>query len=79
MNWRGRVLESREVVVNLIASTTTRTGLTVRAELDHGVYQKGIKATDHEMKQLPIIKHKFHGDWNYTIKKSPEESERESD
>jgi len=74
MNWRGRVLESREVVVNLIAGTTTRTGLTVRAELDHGVYQKGIKVTDHEMKQLPIVEHEYHGDWNYTIKKSPEES-----
>jgi Rhodopirellula transposase DDE domain len=79
MNWRGRVLESREVVVNLIAGTTTRTGLTVRAELDHGVYQKGIKVTDHEMKQLPIVRHKFHGDWNYTIKKSLEEFERESE
>lgn len=62
MNWRVRVLESREVVVNLIAVTTTRTGLTVRAELDHGVYQKWIKVTNHEMKQLPIVKHKFHGD-----------------
>lgn len=78
MNWRGRVLESREVVVNLIAGTTTRTGLTVRAELDHGVYQKGIKVTDREMKQLPIVKHKFHGDWNYTIKKSPEGLDKES-
>jgi transposase len=68
MNWRGRVLESREVVVNLIAGTTTRTGLTVRAELDHGVYQKGIKVTDREMKLLPVVKHKFHGDWNYTMK-----------
>ena len=79
MNWRGRVLESREVVVNLIAGTTTRTGLTVRAELDHGVYQKGIKVTDREMKQLPLVKHEFHGDWNYTMKKSTEELEQESD
>jgi transposase len=53
MNWRSRVLESREVVVNLIAGTTTRTGLTVRAELDHGIYEKGIKVTDHEMKRPP--------------------------
>jgi len=79
MNWRGRVLESREVVVNLIAGTTTRTGLTVRAELDHGVYEKGIKVTDREMKQLPLVKHEFHGDWNYTMKKSTEELEQESD
>lgn len=62
MNWRGRVLESREVVVNLIAGTKTRTELTVRAELDHDVYQKWIKAADREMKQLPLVKHKFHGD-----------------
>lgn len=56
--------------MNLITGTKTRTGLTVRAELDHDTYQKGIKITDREMKQLPIVKHKFHGDWNYTIKKS---------
>ena len=75
MNWRGRVLESREVVVNLIAGTTTRTGLTVRAELDHGIYQKGVKVTDQEMEQLPLAKHEFHGDWNYTLKKSTEDLE----
>ena len=79
MNWRGRVLESREVVVNLIAGTKTRTGLVVRAELDHDVYQKGIKVTDHEMKQLPLVKHQFHGDWNYTIKNSREELDLESE
>jgi len=77
MNWRGRVLESREVVVNLIAGTTTRSGLTVRAELDHGDYQKGIKVTDHEMKLIPLAKHTFHGDWNYTIKKSMYELDQE--
>ncbi|MCA1672643.1 MAG: ISAzo13 family transposase [Actinobacteria bacterium] len=77
MNWRGRVLESREVVVNLIAGTTTRSGLTVRAELDHGDYQKGIKVTDHEMKLIPLVKHTFHGDWNYTIKKSMDELDQE--
>ncbi|MCA1694454.1 MAG: ISAzo13 family transposase, partial [Actinobacteria bacterium] len=61
MNWRGRVLESREVVLNLIAGTTTRSGLAVRAELDHATYQKGIKVTDHEMKLIPLVRHKFHG------------------
>jgi transposase len=79
MNWRGRVLESREVVVNLIAGTKTRTGLTVQAELDHDTYQKGIKVTDREMKQLPIVKHEFHGDWNYTIKKSSDDLDLESE
>lgn len=78
MNWRGQVLQSREVVVNLIAGTTTRTGLTVRAELDPSTYQKGIKVTDREMKLIPIIKHEFHGDWNYTIKKSTDEPAKES-
>ncbi|MCA1681855.1 MAG: ISAzo13 family transposase [Actinobacteria bacterium] len=78
MNWRGQVLESREVVVNLIAGTTTRTGLTVRAELDPSTYQKGIKVTDREMKLIPITRHEFHGDWNYTIKKSTDEPAKES-
>jgi transposase len=78
MNWRGQVLESREVVVNLIAGTTTRTGLTVRAQLDHSTYQRGIKVTDREMKLIPIIRHEFHGDWNYTIKKSTDEPDEES-
>jgi Rhodopirellula transposase DDE domain len=79
MNWRGRVLESREVVVNLIAATTTRTGLQVRAELDHGIYERGIKVTDREMKQIPIVRHLFHGDWNYTLKKSMEDLNQESE
>jgi hypothetical protein len=73
LNWRGRVLENRDVTVNLIAGTTTRTGLTVRADLDHNVYQTGIKVTDQEMDQLPIVRHEFHGDWNYTLKKSIDE------
>lgn len=79
MNWRGRLLESREVVVNLIAGTTTRTGLRVHAELDHGVYEKGIKVTDREMKQIPIVRHLFHGDWNYTLRKSMEDLDQESE
>jgi hypothetical protein len=79
MNWRGRVLESREVVVNLIAGTATRSGLTVRAELDHGIYQKGIKVADQEMKLIPLVKHEFHDDWNYTIKKSMDEPDQESE
>jgi hypothetical protein len=79
LNWRGRVLESREVAVNLIAGTTTRTGLTVRAELDHNVYQTGITVTDQEMDQLPLARHKFHGNWNYTLKKSIDEVDQESE
>jgi hypothetical protein len=76
-NWRGQVLESREVIVDLIAGTTTRKGLTVRAELDEKTYETGIKITDKEMQNLPIVKHDFHGNWNYTVKSKPETKESE--
>jgi hypothetical protein len=66
-NWRGRPLVSRAVVVNLIGSTRTRTGLRVQAELDTNAYPKGIKVTDREMEAVQIKKDKFHGEWNYTI------------
>jgi Rhodopirellula transposase DDE domain len=70
MNWRGRPLESHEVIVETIAATTTRTGLKVHASLDTGSYPTGIKITDNEMKHLEataITRHDFHGNWNYTI------------
>jgi len=70
-NWRGKPLVSHEVIVNLIASTTTRTGLTVRCELDTNKYPKGIRITDKELKQVHIIRDPFHGEWNYTIKPHP--------
>ena len=69
MNWRGQPLTSHEVIVNLIAGTTTRTGLKVTAELDETIYPKGIKITDREMRDLEtqrITRHDFHGEWNYT-------------
>ncbi len=65
--WRGRPLLSRETVVELIASTTTTTGLTVRCELDTRSYPKGIKVSDAEMKTLNIKGDQFHPEWNYTI------------
>ncbi len=65
--WRGRPLTSRETVVELIASTTTRAGLTVRCELDTRSYPKGIKVSDAEMKTLNIKGNTFHPEWNYTI------------
>jgi len=68
MNWRGRPLESHETIVNLIAATTTRTGLKVHAELDHGIYPKGVKITDQQMAALPLERNDFHGDWNYTLR-----------
>ena len=67
MNWRGRPLASHEVVVNTIAATTTRTGLRVRAELDDGEYATGVQVTDAQMKALPLERHDWHGDWNYTL------------
>ncbi len=65
--WRGKPLTSRETVVELIASTTTRTGLTVRCELDTRSYPKGIKVSDAEMATLNIKGDTFHPEWNYTI------------
>jgi hypothetical protein len=65
--WRGKPLTSRETVVELIASTTTTTGLTVRCELDERSYPKGIKVSDAEMKTLNITGDTFHPEWNYTI------------
>ena len=69
--WRGTPLVSREAVVELIASTTTLTGLTVRCELDTRDYPKGIKVSDAEMMTLNIKGDTFHPEWNYTI--SPRE------
>jgi Rhodopirellula transposase DDE domain len=67
MNWRGRPLTSHQVIVNTIAATTTRTGLTVRAELDTSAYPTGIKISQAEMDALPLTRHHWHGDWNYTL------------
>lgn len=67
-NWRGRPLTTYEVIVNLIASTTTKTGLMVRAAIDHHEYATGVEVTDEELARLQISPSKFHGEWNYTIK-----------
>ena len=69
--WRGKPLVSRETVVELIASTTTRTGLTVHCELDTREYPKGIKVGDDEMAALNITGDTFHPEWNYTISPRP--------
>jgi hypothetical protein len=66
-NWRGKPLVSHQVIVNLIAATTTRTGLRVRAELDPGKYPKGVKVSGKEMAAIRIECDTFHGEWNYTI------------
>jgi len=67
MNWRGRPLTSHETIVNSIAATTTRTGLSVRAELDTGSYPTGVKVDDAQVDALAMTRHRFHGDWNYTL------------
>jgi hypothetical protein len=72
-NWRGRPLVDHEVVVNLIGSTQTRTGLRVEAELDTNKYEKGIKVTDQEMESVQLKRDKFHGDWNYAIEPHPKQ------
>ena len=66
-NWRGKPLVSHEVIVNLIANTTTTKGLTVRSELDIGAYPAGIKVSDEEMAQVILRPAQFHGEWNYSI------------
>ncbi|KGA94304.1 Mobile element protein [Leptospirillum ferriphilum] len=67
MNWRGQPLVSHEVLLNLIANTRTKSGLTVKAELDPGVYPKGIKISDEELASLHLVRHSFHGEWNYSL------------
>lgn len=67
-NWRGRPLTDYRTVVDLIASTTTKSGLTVKVRLDKKQYKKGKKVSADEIKKLNIRRHKFHGEWNYTIR-----------
>jgi hypothetical protein len=66
-NWRGRPLTSHQTILDLIGATTTTTGLTVTAELDDGTYPTGIKITDRQMRDLPITRHDWHGEWNYVL------------
>jgi hypothetical protein len=66
-NWRGQPLVSHQAIVNLIASTTTRTGLLVQAALDTNVYKTGIKVSDEEMAKLRLKPCNFHGEWNYSL------------
>ena len=66
-NWRGKPLVSYQVIVQLIANTTTSTGLTVACRLDANAYEKGSKVSDADMATLNIQPANFHGEWNYTI------------
>ena len=67
MNWKGQPLTSFETILNLISSTTTKTGLKVNAQLDLNQYPKGIKVTDDQLRMIDISRNEFHGEWNYTI------------
>jgi len=67
MNWRGRPLKTHQIIVDLISSTTTATGLTVRATLDTGEYPTGISYTDKQVKALPLKRHDFNGEWNHSL------------
>jgi transposase len=71
LNWRGRPLTSHQVIVSSIAATTTATGLTVHAELDPTSYPTGVKISDAHMAALPLHRHHWHGDWNYTLHPQP--------
>jgi len=66
-NWRGKPLISHEVLVNLIAATTTQTGLKVHCQLDTGSYPKGVAVSDEELAQVNVQSDDFHGEWNYII------------
>src|SRR5947209_5566109 len=68
MNWRATPLVSYRVMIDLISATTTKTGLSVRCELDPAAYPKGIAVSDAEMEDLNIGRDSFHGEWNYTIR-----------
>jgi hypothetical protein len=67
LNWRGKPLESLEVIINLITNTSTSTGLKLYAQLDDRTYEPGIEITDEQLAAVNINRHTFHGDWNYTI------------
>jgi transposase len=66
-NWRGKPLTSHQVIVDMIAATKTKTGLKVSCTLDQNKYPKGIKISNEEINKINLMRHEFHGDWNYTI------------
>jgi transposase len=66
-NWRGRPLVSHQVIVDLIAATSTKTGLKVRAQIDTNLYPSGLKVSDKELAAVNLQRNAFHGDWNYKI------------
>ena len=73
-NWRAKPLVSYRTIISLIGATTTKTGLTVRCEMDHRAYPKGISVSDEDMAALNIHRDPFHGEWNYIIKPQKEQN-----
>ena len=67
LNWRAKPLINIEVIVKLIAGTTTSKGLLIKSKVDEAVYEKGIKITDEELLKINIKRNDFHGEWNYSI------------
>lgn len=67
MNWRAKPLTCLQTIVKLISSTKTESGLKIKAKVNKKKYKTGIKISDEEMEELNLEKHKFHGEWNYTI------------
>ena len=67
INWRGKPLESLEVIIELIGATTTTTGLKIYAQIDNRVYEKGITVSDQQLAAINLTRHEFHGEWNYTV------------
>lgn len=67
MNWRAKPLINLEVIVNLIAGTTTSKGLVIKSRIDQEIYEKGIKITDEQLDKINITRNEFHGEWNYSI------------
>ena len=76
MNWRGTPLVDLATIVNLIGSTHSRAGLRVRSELDRGQYPAGVTVTDAQMASVHLARHRFHGDWNYTVHPAPSKATR---
>lgn len=66
-NWRGKPLISHQVIIDLIAATTTKTGLTVKSKIDTNIYEPGLKVSDQQMAELQLRRENFHGDWNYKL------------
>jgi hypothetical protein len=71
-NWRGKPLVSHQVIIQLIAGTSTKTGLTVTCDLDRSLYPRGIKISKAEMAAINLELHPFDGEWNYTIRPKPQ-------